>query len=70
MTITIPAPLFALICASLALLIVITAVVWQSGGFDGGPTDGLFAVLAYLLGWALPTLAGWAVWATWFRGAA
>lgn len=70
MTITMPMTLLALICASLALLIIITAVVRRNGGFDGGSTDGLFAVLAYLLAWALPTLAGWAVWATWFRGAA
>ena len=70
MTIAIPVALFALICASLALHIVVTAVVWRNDGFRGEPTDGLFAVLAYLLGWALPTLAGWAVYATWFRGAA
>ena len=70
MTITIPVALLALICASVALLIIVTVVVWRNGGFGGGTTDGLFAVLAYLIGWALPTLAGWAVWATWLRGAA
>ena len=70
MTITIPVALLALICAGVALFIIITAVVARNDGFRGDPTDGLFAVIAYLLGWALPMLAGWAVWATWFRGAA
>jgi len=68
-------PLLIGIGLSAVLFIAVTLLLLWGGFFDdsGGFYAGFTAVcnlLAYTIFWAIPTLIGWAVYATWFRGAA
>lgn len=72
MTLTISLPALILIGISLALFIGVTVLCFYQGMFDNsggyaGGLDGLFTLILYLIFWALPSLAGWAIWATWWR---
>jgi hypothetical protein len=66
----------ALIALTIVLFVGMTLLCWLGGLFDGAggafgcDTSPLFIAFFFAIGWALPSLAAWAVWATWFRGAA
>ena len=55
---------------SLLLLIAVTAFCVKSGLWDDGDPWGIgwmFTIIIYACFWAVPSLAAWAVWATWLR---
>jgi ABC-type dipeptide/oligopeptide/nickel transport system permease subunit len=72
MTFTIPLSLFVIVSLSALLFFAVTVFAWHSGLFDGGSSgyaggmDGLFLIILYAVLWAIPSLAGWAIYATWF----
>lgn len=61
-------PLVLMLIAVL-LFALVTMFCWRAGLFEGNDLGlgTLFAVLFYAGGWVIPTLAMWAVWATWLR---
>lgn len=72
MTLTISLPALILIVLSLALFIGVTFLCFCQGMFDdgggyGGGLGGMFIFIFYAVFWAIPSLAGWAIWATWWR---
>ena len=74
MTFTIPLSLMGIAAFSAFLFIAVTIICWRNGMFDGGGgyaggLDALFTIIAYAILWAIPSLAAWAVYATWFGGA-
>ena len=73
MTITLSLSLVVGLALSAALFVAVTVLCWHQGMFDGGGgyaggLDAVFTVIAYTLCWAVPSLAGWAIYATWFGG--
>lgn len=72
MTIAISLPVLWLIAISFFMFVVATWLCFSQGLFDGSDTYGvwaLFIVCIYAVFWAVPSLATWAVWATWFKEA-
>lgn len=72
MTLTISLPVLIGLSLCLLLFIAVTVLAHSEGMFDdpGGYLAGLngaFLVLLYAILWALPSLAGWAIYATWWR---
>ncbi|MGE0745279.1 MAG: hypothetical protein AB7K86_08530 [Rhodospirillales bacterium] len=59
----------SLIGLSAALFIGVTVLCRRAGFFeaDNYGIGALFALGAYSVLWAIPTLIAWAVWATWLR---
>lgn len=73
MTLTISLSALVLIGLSVALFIGVTVLCFMQGMFDGGGgyaggLGSIFTFLFYVVFWAVPSLAGWAIWATWWRG--
>ena len=71
MTVTIPLSLMVIGGLSALLFIAVTVFAWHAGLFDdaGGYAGGLeafFITILYAVLWAIPSLAGWAIYATWF----
>ena len=60
-----------LLAMSLLLFVLVTWFCVSQGLFDdgGGYIDlsGFFVFVIYVIGWAMPSLVAWAVWATWFQ---
>jgi len=71
MTLTITLLPAMLIVASIALFLAATWFLWWQGLFDGSHDPFgmgfLFCIAIYSVFWLIPSLTGWAVWATWFR---
>ncbi len=71
MTITLSLAAVIGIGLSLLLLCAVLYLCHQQGLFDGRDTyglGGLFAVVLISLLWLAPSLAGWAIYATWWGG--
>lgn len=73
MTIAISYPLLVGALLSLALFCAVTFLAFRKGMFDGGGgyasgLEGVFLIALYAFLWAIPTLAGWAIYAPWFGG--
>lgn len=72
MTVTIPLALLVIGSLSALLFVAVTVFAWYSGLFDGGSSgyaaglEGFFIIILYAVLWAIPSLAGWAIYATWF----
>lgn len=68
MTVTLSLPFLLGICLSVALFAGVTVLAWTQGLFEDAPygVGGMFALMLYAILWALPSLAGWAIYATWF----
>ena len=73
MTITISLGAMILIGISVALFVGTTILCHLQGLFDGSSggylsgLDSLFTIIIYAVFWAIPSLASWAIWATWWR---
>lgn len=70
MSITIPLPILLLISGALVLFLIALWLCWSQGMFDEGDSYGIgcvFSIAVMALVFAIPSLTGWAIYATWFK---
>ena len=70
MTFTITLPFILLLAFSFVMFILATLLNWQQGLFEPASdygVGGFFALTIYAILWVIPSLAAWAIYATWWK---
>lgn len=59
-----------MLCVSIILFLAVSIFAYTQGMFDGGGDYNLapiFIATFYAIGWVIPSLLMWAIYATWFK---